>query len=63
VDKQGRILLPGNLRDFAHIERDVVIIGVSTRVEVWSQSEWYKYSQEAEHSYGEIAEKIVDLGI
>lgn len=63
VDKQGRILLPGNLREFARIERDVVIIGVSTRVEVWSKEEWEKYSQQAEQSYEEIAEKIVDLGI
>src|SRR5690606_26161936 len=44
VDKQGRINLPNNLLEYAKIEKDVVIIGVSTRVEIWSASEWESYS-------------------
>lgn len=61
LDKQGRILLPPNLRAYAGIERDVVIIGVSNRVEIWSEEGWYAYSKQAEETYGEIAEKIVDF--
>jgi len=38
VDKQGRILIPQNLREYAGLEKDVYIIGVSTRVEVWDKS-------------------------
>ena len=63
VDKQGRILLPQNLRDHAGIDKEAVIIGVSTRVEVWAKEKWQDYSNEAGESFEDIAEKIVDLGI
>ena len=39
-DKQGRILIPQNLRDYAGLEKDIVIIGVSQRAEVWSKERW-----------------------
>ena len=63
LDKQGRILLPPNLREYARLDREVVLIGVSSRVEIWSRTEWEKYSRQADESFEEIAEKIVDLGI
>lgn len=63
LDKQGRINLPVNLRQYAHIDKDVVVIGVSTRVEIWASEVWEGYMKEANESYEEIAEKIVDLGI
>lgn len=63
VDKQGRILLPTNLVDYAGLERDVVIIGVASRVEIWSKPEWERYRQDAEASYAALAESIVDLGL
>lgn len=63
LDKQGRVLLPNNLKDFGRIVKDVVIIGVSSRVEIWSVEEWDNYSRNAENAYAEIAEKMVDLGI
>ncbi|MGE5673818.1 MAG: division/cell wall cluster transcriptional repressor MraZ [Mycobacterium leprae] len=61
LDPQGRILLAANLRDYAKIDRDVVIVGVSTRVEIWSAERWAEYSQKAEESYGEIAEKLLNF--
>ena len=63
IDRQGRILLPAKLREFARINRDVVIIGVSNRVEIWAKEEWDRFSQEAEQAYENIAESIVDLGL
>jgi MraZ protein len=63
TDRQGRILIPGNLRSYARLGRDIVIIGVSTRVEIWSREEWERYSQEAEESYEQIAEKLVDFDL
>ena len=63
LDKQGRITLPGNLRDYAKLEKDVMVIGVSNRVEIWAKESWDDYVEEASTSYEEIAEKIVDLGI
>ncbi|MGE5552449.1 MAG: division/cell wall cluster transcriptional repressor MraZ [Betaproteobacteria bacterium] len=61
LDKQGRIILPANLRAYAGLEKDVVVIGVSSRVEIWSKAEWEKYSAAAEASFGEIAETVVGL--
>lgn len=61
VDKQGRILIPPNLREYAKLDKDTMIIGVSTRVEIWSKAEWERYSSQADISYEEIAEKIVDF--
>lgn len=63
VDRQGRITLPANLREYAGLEKEVVIIGVSNRVELWSQARWAAYMEEAEESFEDIAEKIEELGI
>lgn len=63
LDKQGRIILPSNLREFASIDKDAVVIGVSSRVEIWSKEKWDSYVQDAEDSFEDIAENIVDLGI
>lgn len=42
VDKQGRILLPANLREFAGLEKDVVLAGVGSRIEIWDKDMWDK---------------------
>lgn len=63
LDKQGRVLLPNNLRDFAELDKDCVIIGVSSRVEIWSKKKWEEYYQSADATFEEIAETIVDLDI
>ena len=63
MDKQGRINLPANLREFASIEKDAVVIGVSSRIEIWSKENWETYVSAAEESFEDIAENIVDLGI
>ncbi len=61
VDKQGRVLVPQNLREYAKMNKDAVVIGVSNRVEIWSREVWKQYSEEADLSFEEIAEKIVDI--
>ncbi|MGI1691172.1 division/cell wall cluster transcriptional repressor MraZ [Thermoanaerobacter uzonensis] len=63
IDKQGRILIPGNLREHAKIEKDVIFIGVSTRVEIWSKEVWEEYSNNTDVSFEEIAEHLDDLDI
>lgn len=63
IDKQGRILIPANLREYAKIEKDVIFIGVSTRVEIWSKEVWEEYSNNTDVSFEEIAEHLDDLNI
>ncbi|MDD3270844.1 MAG: division/cell wall cluster transcriptional repressor MraZ [Syntrophomonadaceae bacterium] len=63
IDRQGRTLMPVNLREYASIDKDLIIIGVGSRIEIWSAANWGKYTLEAESSYEEIAESMVDLGI
>jgi MraZ protein len=58
LDKQGRIFIPANLREHAHIEKDVVIIGVQSRLEVWDKAGWESFSQESKESYEQIAEEL-----
>ncbi len=62
-DKQGRIMIPANLRNHAKIDKEVVVIGVSNRVEIWSSELWNGYMESASNSYEEMAEEIVELGI
>ena len=62
-DKQGRMILPANLREYAKINKEVVTIGVSTRVEIWSKEEWERYNEATNLSYDDIAEKMAELGI
>lgn len=63
VDRQGRILLPAHLRQHARINREAMIIGVSSRAEIWAREQWDQYVGQAELAYDDIAEKLVDLGI
>ena len=61
IDKQGRFLIPSNLRQAANLEKDAVIIGVGTRLEIWNKSTWK--SKYEEISADEIAENMTMLGI
>lgn len=62
MDKQGRALIPQNLLEYASIDKDIVSIGVSTRLEIWSKQSWDTYNS-SNINYDEIAEKMSDLGI
>ncbi|HAU32723.1 MAG TPA: cell division/cell wall cluster transcriptional repressor MraZ [Desulfotomaculum sp.] len=63
VDRQGRILVPNNLRKHAALEKEAVIIGVSSRVEIWSRENWEKYNSGSADLVEQIAEKIGGFGI
>ncbi len=60
-DKQGRVLLPQYLKDYAGIKRDVMIVGVSNRMEIWAKEEWRKYYEGAAPSFEKTAENLLDL--
>ena len=61
VDKQGRILLPANLREYAGIEKDVVSVGVYSRVEIWSKDRYLDNTDFDDME--EIAEHMAELGL
>lgn len=63
ADKQGRVLLPANLREYAKLDKDVVVIGVATRVEIWGKDAWDEYNAKIGPEVTTIAENLVDLGI
>lgn len=58
-DRQGRILIPQYLKEFAGIQRDVVLVGVSNRIEIWDKEEWKKFYAQFKESYEEIAERLL----
>lgn len=62
-DKQGRILLPQRLRDFAELLKDAVVIGVGSRAELWSSENWDKYNEGAYEDYEATLAKLAQLGI
>lgn len=61
VDKQGRILLPISLREFAGLEKEVVFVGVSKRIEIWSNRKWEETC--TYDDVEEIAEHMDDFGL
>jgi MraZ protein len=61
LDKQGRFLIPSNLREFAELEKDLVIVGMNSRIEIWAKNKWKNVDEQI--SADEIAEKMEMLGI
>lgn len=61
LDSQGRILISPNLRTYATLEKELVIIGVSSRIEIWSKAKWEEYNEDQDSD--DIAEKMTMLGI
>ena len=59
-DKQGRILIPVYLKSYAEIKSDVVIIGVSDRIEIWAKEKWENFFRENLGSFEELAEDLIE---
>ncbi len=62
VDKQGRILLPQVLREFAELEKDVVLVGVASRIEIWSKERWDESINNYDADMDNVAEDMASLG-
>lgn len=58
-DKQGRILIPDYLKSYGGIQEDVVIIGVSDRIEIWAQEKWKEFFDSNKDNFEELAEKLI----
>ena len=62
-DKQGRILLPPSLRAYAELEKDVVVVGMTQRIEIWSKKRWEEKFSEAQKQLESMQEKLAELGL
>lgn len=57
-DKQGRITIPPQLREYAGLTRDVAVVGMGNRLEIWDADAWARYVEETEASYADQAEEV-----
>ena len=58
-DKQGRVTIPPALRDYAGLERDCVVIGANTRVEIWDAAAWEAYLAAQEEAFSDLSEEVL----
>lgn len=58
-DKQGRVVVPQMLRDYANLGSDIVVIGVCTRAELWNKDAWESYLAQKEEGYSDIADDVL----
>ena len=63
LDKQGRVLISSALREFAGLEKDVVLVGVLERVEIWNKAKWDENNAVVEDNMDDIASQMEDLGL
>lgn len=58
-DKQGRVTIPANLRDYAGLTRDCTLIGAGSRLELWDASAWDAYLESTEQAFADQAEEVI----
>ncbi|MEK7168137.1 MAG: division/cell wall cluster transcriptional repressor MraZ [Patescibacteria group bacterium] len=63
LDKQGRILIPDYLREYAGLKKQTTVAGLYNRIEIWDSEVWKQYKAKTESASDEIAEKLGELGI
>ena len=63
LDSQGRILIPGYLKKYANLKKEVVVAGLFNRLEIWDKELWDSYKKNAERNQDEIAEQLGRLGM
>jgi MraZ protein len=59
LDRQGRITIPPGLRDYAGLDRDCVVIGANTRLEIWDTSAWASYLEQQEPAFSAASEEVL----
>ena len=63
IDKQGRIILPEYLRNYAGVKKEVVVAGLYSRLEIWDTEKWNEYKKRTEAESNVIAEQMGELGV
>ena len=63
LDKQGRVLISSSLRSYANLEKEVVLVGLIDKVEIWSKDAWDARTTDVEDNIEDIANDMEDLGL
>lgn len=63
VDKQGRLLIPQTLRDYANLQKDVVLVGEGKKIEIWAKERWQEVVQKAQEDFEQISDTLAALGL
>jgi len=63
LDKLGRILVPDYLKEYAYLKKNVAVLGISNRIEIWDEQKWQEYKNKTEREVGDIAERLKELGV
>lgn len=63
LDAQGRILIPPALREFADLDKDVILVGMLKKVEIWSKPRWKETFAQSQKKFEEFADVLAELGI
>jgi MraZ protein len=63
VDKQGRLLIPQTLRDYANLEKDIMLVGEGKKIEIWAKERWLQVIQKAQEDFDQITDTLADLGL
>ena len=63
LDNQGRILIPAHLRTYAGIDKEVYILGIAKRIEIWSKERWEAYNDDESLNYEVLSDQLMDLDL
>lgn len=63
VDKQGRILIPQTLREYANLQKDVVLVGEGRRIEIFAKERWLEEARKAEEDFEQLRDTLSNLGL
>jgi MraZ protein len=58
-DKQGRVTIPSGLRTYAGLEKDCVVIGANTRLEIWDNAAWDSYLADREKTFSDVSSEVL----
>ena len=61
LDKQGRINIPSTLINHANLEKECIVLGVSSKIEIWAKDAWSSYFEESSESFNDIAENLIGI--
>ncbi len=63
MDKQGRVVIPDYLKEYAGLKKNVTVAGLYNRLEVWDQEKWHRYKKKVEADTDKVAQQLGELGV